>query len=132
MRLGYIKDENGKLVRKWVKQGEEGKDPDVLYQVATQFGEYLWTDEEHMEEAKKALLESMFDCIRNLAKIDKFWIVKHVDKNDPLSTLGCPMDNKDNAATVAWKISFPQMEGYFKWDEAEKLKKQLEECGGHL
>ena len=141
MRLGYIKDENGNLVRKWIKNGEEGKDPAVLYQVASQFGDCTWTDDEHMEEAKKALLEQMIDTIRKLAKFDEFWIVKTLDdfkndaKNHPVREMQglsveefVPQEAKEGKCTLARKIDFPQFQGYYKWDEAEKLRKQLSEC----
>lgn len=136
MRIGYIKDENGKLVRKWVKEGEEGKDPDVLYQVTSQFGDYIWTDDEHMAEAKAALLEQMLDTIRELAKLDEFWIVKrevnfrHDAQDNPVVEEFVPQEAKDGKCILAWKISFPQLDGYYKWDEAEKLSKQLQECCG--
>lgn len=141
MRIGYIKDEDGKLVRKWVKEGEEGKDPAVLYQVASQFGDYTWTDEEHMKEAKKALLEQMINTIFNLATLDAFWIVKTLDdfkndaQNNPVREIQnisvekfIPQEAKEGKCMLAWKIDFPQIQGYYKWDEAEKLRKQLSEC----
>ena len=140
MRLGYIKDENGKLVRKWIKEGEEGKDPNVLYQVHSQFGDYIWTDEEHMDEAKGAFLEQMINTIRQLAKIDQFWIVKREDdfrhdaQDHPAREIQglsveefVPQEAKDGKCTLGWKIGFPQLDGYYQWDEAEKLRNQLDE-----
>ena len=148
MRLGFVKDKNCKLIRKWVQDGEEGKDPNVLYQVDAMFGDYTWTDEEHMEEARDALLERMFTLIRNLAKMDEFWIVKTVDdmwndfQNSILSDfhklnreewLGYQsQEAKDGKRTVGVKIEFPQMLGYHKWEDADKLRKQVEKCGDHL
>lgn len=145
MRVGYIKDESGKLVRKWVKAGEEGENPDVLYQVASQFGDYIWTDEEHMDEAKDALLEKMLNTIRNLAKLDAFWIVKTAEnyrkdaQNSPLCVAQgisveeyIPQQAKEGKCTVALKLEFPQFNGFYKWNEAEKLRKQLDACCGHL
>lgn len=139
MRIAYIKDENGKLVRKLVKEGEEGKNPDALYQVATQFGNYIWTDDEHLAEAKDALLERMIDMIRKLAAIDNFWIVKKEDdyrrdaQNNPLYEYGpeeqfIPQEAKEGKCSVAWKIDFPQLGGYYKWDDAEKIRKQMDGC----
>ena len=118
MRLGYIKDENGKLVHKWIQEGDEGKDPDVLYHVTPQFGDFVFTDDEHMDEAKKAFLEQMFNTIKNLAKLDEFWLVKR--EADSAST--------DAKCMLGWKISFPQLEGYYNWEEAEKINKKLGEC----
>ncbi len=141
MRLGFIKDESGKLVRKWVKEGEEGKDPDVLHQVSSLFGDYIWTDEEHMEDAKEELLEGLFNAIRELAKNDKFWIVKREAdwrndaQNDPVREIQqlsveewIPQAAKEGKATVAWKIMFPTYDGYYTWEEAEQLQKELDAC----
>lgn len=144
MRLGYIKDENGNLVRKFIKEDDLGKDPNVLYHVSAEFGDYLWADEEHMDETKSALLEKMFDKIRNAAKIDKFWIVKTADDmwDDFQNSVLSQMHNlskeewfelqtqelKDGKCTVACKISLPQLEGYHEWEEAENIRKQLGEC----
>ena len=74
------------------------------------YGGYVWCGGGDIQEAKETLLEQMIDAIRTLAEKDEFWIVKHVDKNDPLAVAGCPETIKGNAATVAWKIHFPQME----------------------
>lgn len=133
MKLGYIKDENGKLVPKWVKEGEE-KNPDVLFHVAAQFGDYTVTDEEHMVEAKEALLEQMFNTIRKLATKDEFWIVKKPsdfeNEKNPLLALGhdAPQWAKEGKILIAWKIGFPSLEGYYTYDDAEKIQKQLDEC----
>lgn len=145
MRFGYIKDENGNLVRKWVKDGEEGKDPDVLYQVAAQFGDYIWTDEGHMEDAKNALLEQMINTIRKLATMDAFWVMKTLDdfqnnaQNNPVREMQnlsvekfIPQEAKEGKCMLGWEIDFPQFEGYYKWDDAEKIRKQLDECCGYL
>ena len=73
------------------------------------YGGFVFTAEDEIENAKELLLEQMIDAIRELAKKDEFWIVKLADKNDPLSRpIGLPEDIK--AASVAWKIHFPQME----------------------
>ena len=141
MRLGYIKDESGNLVRKWVKDGDEGKDPNVLYHVASQFGDYTWTDDEHMKEAKDALLEQMINTIRKLAEMDEFWIVKRYDdflnaaQDHPAREIAglsvevfIPQEAKEGKCTLAWKINFPQFGGYYKWDEAEKIRNKLDEC----
>lgn len=145
MRLGYIKDESGKFVPKLVKEGEQGKDPNILYKVSTQFGGYLWTDEEHMDEAKNALLEQMINTIRNLARLDRFWIIKGEDdfrrdaQDHPAREIQglsveelVPQEAKEGKCTVALKFDLPQMDGYYQWDEAEKLREQLDECGAHL
>ena len=126
MKLGYIKEENGNLIRKWVKEGEDEKNPEVLFPVVAQFGDYMWTDEEHMPAAKATLLEDMIFTIRELAKNDKFWIVKHADKIDPLSR-PCG-DLEDLRVCVAWKINFPQMEGCYTKETADQIQKELEAC----
>lgn len=73
------------------------------------YGGFVWAAEDEIENAKELLLEQMIDAIRELAKKDEFWIVKHADKNDPLSRpFGYPEDVK--VSSVAWKIHFPQME----------------------
>ena len=145
MRLGFIKDENGNYIRKLVKDGEEGQDPNVLYKVSSQFGDYVWTDDANMDEAKDALLEQMISTLRKLAKIDEFWVVKREDdfrrsaKDDPVREVQglsveefIPQEAKEGKCIVAWRINFPWLEAYYKWEEAEKLRKQLDECVVHL
>ena len=140
LRIGYVKNEDGTLKRKWVQVGEEAKYPDVLFQVCSQFGDYIWTDEEHMDEAKDALLEQMINNIRKLAKVEQFWIVKkeddfrHEAQDNPVREIRgesveefIPQEAKDGKCTLGWKISCPQLDGYYKWDEAEKIQKQLDE-----
>ena len=145
MRLGYIKDKNGKLVRKWVKDGEEGKDPNVLYQIESMFGDWIWTDDAHLDEAKACLLEQMIGTIREIAKLDDFWIVKREEdirrdaEDDPARMMQgvsveefIPQEAREGKCILAWKIDFPQFAGYYSWSQAEKLKKQLQECCGQL
>lgn len=143
-RLGFVKDENGNLKRKLVAIGEEWKDPNVLYQVGGPFGDCYWTDAEHMDEAKAAMLEKMIDAIRNLAKIDAFWIVKTEDdlwdefKDSSINQMRklskeewCELraqEGIDGKCALCWKIEAPQLDGYYKWEEAEKLREQLEKC----
>lgn len=57
------------------------------------YGNYAQCEEDRIEETKAALLEQMFDTLRELAKKDEFWIVKKAN----------------DAYTVAWKAEFPQM-----------------------
>ena len=137
MRLGYVKDDNGKLVRKWFREGDD--DSDFLFHVVAEFGDYLWTDDEHMEEAKDALLEKMFSKIRKLAKLDEFWIVKRLSdferaEAEAMSATGSlfpvPHEAKDGKCALSWRFHIPQMEGYYKRDEADQRQKQLEECFG--
>ena len=74
------------------------------------YGAYVWTDEAHIEEAKAVLLDRLIDTIRELAKRDDFWIV-HQYGGGPVALIGCPPEIPSNvAASVAWKIHFPQME----------------------
>ena len=58
MRLGYIKDENGNLVRKFVREGEENI-PEILFHVSALFGDYIWADEPFIEEAKAKMLDTI-------------------------------------------------------------------------
>ena len=74
------------------------------------YGGYMFADEAEIEEAKKVLLDQIIGQILEAAKDDWFWIVKHVDPNDPLSVSGCPVEIRDHAVTVGWKVHFPQME----------------------
>jgi hypothetical protein len=132
MRLGYIKDEYGNLVRKWIEEGQE-RNPEFLFFVGATFGDYIWTDEKHIEEAKENLLEQMISALRELAKNDEFWIVQspsywnnfsHQDNLvDPV-----PQEAKEGKSSVAWNIHLPQMAGYYPWDEAERLTKKIDEC----
>lgn len=76
------------------------------------YGEYILTDEEHIQAAKDILLEILIDKIRELAKEDDFWIIKTAEdhQNAPLSKiLGVPKE-AEGKATVAWKIQIPQMQ----------------------
>lgn len=135
MRLGYVKDENGELIRKFIRDGED--DSEVLYRVVADFGDYLWTDEEHMEEAKEALLEHLFDAIRNLAKNDRFWLVKirsdfEKDEAESFGLYLVPQYAKEGKFTLGWRFHLPQMEDYYKRDEADEIQKQLDACMEHL
>lgn len=121
MLLGYIKDENGKLVRKFVREGEE-HNPEFLFKVSAEFGDYIWTDEDHIEEAKAALLENMFDVIRKLSKMDEFWVVKYPDLVNAV-----PQEAYDGNITVAWRAAFPQMEGFYPFEEREQIQKRIYE-----
>ena len=74
------------------------------------YGGYMFADEAEIEETKKVLLDQIIGQILEAAKDDRFWIVKRVDQNDPISVTGCPVDIRDHAVTVGWKAHFPQME----------------------
>ena len=143
MRLGYIKNENGELVRKFVTEKEYEENDEILYHVGALFGDYGYADEEHMQEVKAALLEDMILKIRKLAELDSFWIVKTVDDmwNEFKNSISCEIlklskedwlelqrqEVKDGKGTVAWKLELPQMEQFLQRDEAEKFQKQLDE-----
>ena len=60
------------------------------------YGDYLKVEESKIAEAKEELLGLLFATIREIAKDDKFWIVKKTE---------------DGQYTVGWKIDFPQMYG---------------------
>ena len=135
MRLGYVKDDNGKLVRKWFREGDD--DSDFLFPVVAEFGDYLWTDDDRMEEAKEHLLEHLFNAIRNLAKDDRFWLVKRLsdfEKDEAeyssatISLFPVPQEAKAGKCTLGWRLHLPQMEGYYKRDEADEYQKRLDEC----
>lgn len=117
VRVGYVKGEDGKLEQKLLKNDEIGKDPNVLYQVASQLGDYIITDEESIERTKKELLDRMFKTIRKVAELDEFWIVKELAAGK---------------VTVAWKIDIPQLQGYYTWERAEELTKLLDETMAYL
>lgn len=85
-----VKDENGKLVRKFVPYDEGQNEP--VYAV---YGDYLKTDKDHIQEAKASLLENLFDVLRNLSEQDDFWIVKELN---------------EDTITVGWKIHIPGMD----------------------
>lgn len=88
--------------------------------VGCQYGDYVLANDGDIEKAKEFLLEKMFDAIKELAKKDEFWIVKHVNKNNVLSVAGFPEPVNDNAVTVGWKAIFPQMEP--EKDYKERMK----------
>lgn len=60
-----------------------------------QYGDYVRTDAGNIDKAKEELLEQMFTSIREIAKKDEFWIVKHIG---------------EDMVTVGWKAQFPQLE----------------------
>ena len=88
--------------------------------VGCQYGDYAFADADNLEKAKEDMLERMFDAIRELAKKDEFWIVKHIDPNNPIAAAGCPVEIRDHAVTVGWKAHFPQMEP--EKDYKERMK----------
>lgn len=90
-RVAMVKDENGNLVRKFVPC-DDGQSEPAVYSV---YGDYLKTDKDHIQEAKTALLENLFDVLRDLSEQDDFWIVKALD---------------EDTITVGWKIHIPQMD----------------------
>lgn len=132
MRIGYIRNENGNLVRKLVEEGEENN-PEILYYVGATLGDHTWVDEDHIDDAKAALLENMLRTIREIAKSDRFWIVQNPDYWKAFShpdnlVDSVPKKAKEGKTSVAWKINFPQMGGYYAWEEAERIEKELDEC----
>lgn len=132
MRLGFIRDENGKLVRKWVREGEE-HNPEFLFRVGAEFCDYIWTDEDHIEEAKEGMLEQMFDAIRCLSKLDEFWVVKGPDYWEQFSHPDnmvdpIPQQVRDGKISIAWMVEFPQMVGYYHFEESEQIQKRFDEC----
>lgn len=88
--------------------------------VGFQYGDYIKTDASNIEQAKETLLELMFTSIREIAKDDRFWIVKHIDPNDPIAAAGCPVETRDHMVTIGWKAQFPQMEP--EKDYKERMK----------
>ena len=84
----YIED--GKQVRKFVPV-EETKEPECHL-----YGDYMTCRKDNIQAAKDVQMERIFDVIRDVAKDDRFWIVK---------------DSAGGNATVGWKIDFPQMYG---------------------
>ena len=57
-------------------------------------------------EAKKLLLEQLFEVIRQLAENEDFWIVKEFDSG----MSSHPTDHM----SVGWKVAFPQRKGAIK------------------
>ena len=93
---------DGKPVRKWVPV-DEAPEPECH-----QYGGYLKVKEEQIPETKEVLLEQLFDMLREIAKDDKFWIVKRASDFDN-SILGRPAGFSDDDVTVGYKIDLPQM-----------------------
>ena len=98
------KDENGNHVRKFVPV-EEAPEPECH-----QYGDYVKVKENQIQEAKDNLLEQLFDMLKELAKDDKFWIVKRASDFDN-SILCRPAGFADDDVTVGYKIDLPQMYG---------------------
>lgn len=71
-----------------------------------QYGNYAFTDKAHIQEVKDELLEGLIETIRELAKQDEFWIVKHLDEGNPLNAQAMADGHE---TTVGWKITIPQM-----------------------
>lgn len=82
---------DGKPVRKFLPV-EEAKEPECHL-----YGGYVACGKDEIQAAKDAQLESIFEVIREVAKDDRFWIVKDT--------------GEVGKVTVAWKIDFPQMYG---------------------
>ena len=132
MFLGFTKDENGKLVSKFVKE-DDLHNPEYLFRAGAEFGDYIWTDEDHIEVAKETLLERMFDAIRKIAKLDEFWIVKRPSdfENSETESFGLfqtPKEAKEGKCTVGVKFHLPQTEGYYPFEEREQIQKRFDEC----
>ena len=99
------KDENGNPVKKFVPCDQEAPKPECH-----QYGDYMKVKEDQIQEAKDKMLVQLFDMIKELAKDDKFWIVKRASDYDG-SPLGRPAGFADDDVTVGYKIDFPQMYG---------------------
>ena len=104
-RVITTKDENGNPVRKFVPYDEEAPEPECH-----QYGDYVKVKEDQIQEAKEALLVQLFDMLKEIAKDDKFWIVKRASDFDN-SILGRPAGFADDDVTVGYKIDLPQMYG---------------------
>lgn len=91
-RVIFESDENGKPVRRFVPYDECRTEP--MYAV---YGDYLKIKKERIHEAKKQLMENLFDALMALSQKDDFWIVNEVDAD---------------TITVGWKIHIPQMGKY--------------------
>lgn len=148
MRVGYIQGEDGKLVRKFVKEADVDlpENRDLLYRVSAQFGDYCWTDEAHIEDAKEVMLDILCSKIRRLAKLDEFWVIR--DEADYRKELldhpfyedgkinGTPVEDwipqeaKEGKLSVAWKVEISTLERYLPKDEAEQLTRRIEEIIG--
>lgn len=88
-RVITVKDENGKPVQKFVPYDQEAPEQECF-----EYGDYVVVDEEQIQEAKEVLLQDIFNTIKEVAKDDRFWIVKK---------------REGNKCTVGWKIDFTQM-----------------------
>ena len=88
-RVITVKDANGNPIIKFVPYDEEAPEQECF-----QCGDYVVVDEDQIQEAKEDLLKGIFDTIKEVAKDDRFWIVKKLN---------------DNKFTVGWKLDFPQM-----------------------
>ena len=97
-------DKNGNPVRKF-EPLDKTSEPECH-----QYGNYVKVKEDQIQEAKDALLAQLFDMLKELAKDDKFWIVKRASDFDN-SILGRPAGFADDDVTVGYKIDLPQMYG---------------------
>ena len=88
-RRSIAKDENGNPIQKFVPYDEKGSELECFV-----YGDYVVVDEDQIQGAKEEHLKSIFNTIKEVAKDDRFWIVKK---------------RKDNKFIVGWKIDFTQM-----------------------
>lgn len=72
------------------------------------YGDYVRVKESQLQEAKDQLLVGLFDLIKEIAKDEKFWIIKRASDFDN-SLLGRPDGFADDDVTVGYKIDLPQM-----------------------
>ena len=145
MYLGFEKTENGEFKKKWVKDEDLGKDPNVFHKVASELGDYVVAGPNGIEEAKELLLEKMINAIRSVAKMDEFWIVKtatdadyeeyrnsvlyeftRMTKEEWLANQ--PEELRNGGAAVGVKIGLPQFDGYYSWEEAKAIEEKLADC----
>ena len=86
----FVADENGKPVRKFVPENDERPGPEYA-----NYGDYVITDAEHIQEAKEKLLDGMHEVLRNLSEKDEFWIVRA---------------GVDGSVSVGWMVNIPHMD----------------------
>ena len=86
----FVADENGKPVRKFVPMDDERPGPEYA-----NYGDYLITDAEHIQEAKEKLLEGMYEVLKKLSEKDEFWIVR---------------EGVGGSVAVTWMINIPHMD----------------------
>ena len=139
MRIAETKQEDGTYKRVMVKDGDEGKDPNVLYQVTKEIADFAWAESGNIERVKEEMLERMIDKLRQASKIDEFWKIKTEEdfrkhaKTHPFRVMRgmsveelVPQAAKDGKVCIICEMQMPFCDRY-RWEDFSRIQEQLNE-----